>query len=816
VFAALAPISLTAAVAPPPSSAPATRAAPRRQSAAVAAPRTDKNSVLAHEQLVAKAKAGGIDLYFLGDSITRRWGCTDPQWAKNLENWKENFFGWNAANFGWGADGIQNILWRIQNGELEGVHPKVIVILGGTNNVGNQPGNDEKVADILAGLRALIDTCREKAPQAKIILTAIFPRNDNLAVLPEIRKINEGLAKFADGKTIYYVNVNDKLAGPDGVLFDGMTIDKLHLSVKGYQVWADGLRPLLTKLLGPRAQTDHAPPATGDPSIARPAAATAPGAASLPHMQRNGDVTQLIVDGKPFLILGGEIGNSTASNGDAMAPVWPRLRRLHLNTVLAPVYWDLVEREEEGKFDFSLVDRLIDDARQNEMRLVLLWFGAWKNSMSTYAPPWVKQDWKRFPRALKHDGSAVEILSPFSAETLAADAAAFAALMRHLRDYDGEKHTVLMVQVENEIGMIPEPRDHSPAADAAFASAVPQELMDRLTERGDSLSPELRQRWQSAGGKTSGTWAEVCGATPEGEEVFSGWHFAKFVNELARRGKAEYPLPLMVNAVLNRPGRAPGRYPAGGPLPHLIDLWQIAAPHIDMISPDIYFFNFTEMTERYRRPNNPLFIPEAMRTSRASANAMYAIAQQDAIGFAPFGIEGIEDVETNLLAQTYGALAHLAPLILEHQARGETIGLSPNTAYDGSLDDAPQTIALGDNYKLTVRFAGGKRPLVDPAELTSGDPAMRGRDLPPAGGMIIRTGLDEYTVVGIGMTLTHAASDPSMQAGLLDVQEWAAREGTGGWQPHRWLNGDQTNQGREVSLSNDRVGMCRVRLYQYR
>ena len=251
--------------------ASATRPAARLSSAAVPAQRKDPNSRLAHEQLVAKAKMGGIDLYFLGDSITRRWGCTDPQWAKNLENWKQNFHGWNAGNFGWGADGIQNMLWRIQKGELDGVHPKVIVILAGTNNIGNRPGNDAKVADILAGFDALIDTCREKAPEAKIILTAIFPRNDNLAVFPEIRKINEGLATFADGNTIFCVNVNDKLANPDGVLFDGVTIDKLHLSVEGYQIWADGLRPLLTELLGPRAQTDHAPPATGDPSIVRPA-----------------------------------------------------------------------------------------------------------------------------------------------------------------------------------------------------------------------------------------------------------------------------------------------------------------------------------------------------------------------------------------------------------------------------------------------------------------------------------------------------------------------------------------------------------------
>jgi lysophospholipase L1-like esterase len=221
----------------------------------------------AHQQLVAKAKAGGIDLYLLGDSITRRWGCTDPQWSAMYANWKQNFFGWNAGNFGWGADAIQNILWRIQNGELDDVNPKVIVILAGTNNVGTKPGDDKKVADIVGGLSAIVSTCREKAPQAKIILTAIFPRNDSMAVWPEIQQINGELAKLADDKTIFYLNVNDKLANADGVLFDGMTVDRLHPTVKGYQVWADGLQPILTKLLGPRADTDHAPPATGDTSI---------------------------------------------------------------------------------------------------------------------------------------------------------------------------------------------------------------------------------------------------------------------------------------------------------------------------------------------------------------------------------------------------------------------------------------------------------------------------------------------------------------------------------------------------------------------
>lgn len=243
---------------------------PYRGNASIPVPRGDANSLLAHEQLVAKAKVGGIDLYFLGDSITRRWGTKDAQYAPMLENWKQNFFGWNAGNFGWGADSIQNILWRIQNGELEGVNPKVIVILAGTNNVGTNPGGAAKIADIVKGIEALVTTSQQKAPNAKIVLTAIFPRNDNMAVLPEIQKINEGIEKLDDGKTIFFLNVNDKLAGPDGTLFEGMMGDKLHPTVKGYQVWADGLRPLLTQLLGPPAITDHAPSPTGDPSATKP------------------------------------------------------------------------------------------------------------------------------------------------------------------------------------------------------------------------------------------------------------------------------------------------------------------------------------------------------------------------------------------------------------------------------------------------------------------------------------------------------------------------------------------------------------------
>lgn len=243
------------------------------RSADRAAPRTDANSRLAHEQLLAKAKQGKIDIYFEGDSITRRWGATD--YPKYLVNWKGNLFGWNAADFGWGADRIENILWRLQNGEIDGVNPKVIVLLAGTNNISGPPGNEQRVADITQGLKAVVDTCRQKAPDAVIIVTGIFPRNDNPNANATINKVNDNLAKLADGKAIRFLNINDKLADKDGKLHDGMmNADRLHPDLKGYQVWADALKPIFTELLGPPAKEDHAPPPTGDPSAKPPAAST--------------------------------------------------------------------------------------------------------------------------------------------------------------------------------------------------------------------------------------------------------------------------------------------------------------------------------------------------------------------------------------------------------------------------------------------------------------------------------------------------------------------------------------------------------------
>jgi len=237
-----------------------------------AMPRTDQNSLTAHAQLLEKAGTGRIDIYFEGDSITRRWGATD--YPELLANWKQNFFGWNAANFGWGADTTQNILWRLNNGELDGVNPKVIVLLAGTNNVGNivpPASDDDKVADIIRGLQTILKVLQTKAPNATIIAMGIFPRNDNKAVMPMINKINRNLARLVDGKRVRYLNINNKLADRGGKLFDGMMNDrdKLHPTLKGYQVWADALKPIFTKLLGPPGKEDHAPPPTGDPSVRR-------------------------------------------------------------------------------------------------------------------------------------------------------------------------------------------------------------------------------------------------------------------------------------------------------------------------------------------------------------------------------------------------------------------------------------------------------------------------------------------------------------------------------------------------------------------
>jgi beta-galactosidase GanA len=557
--------------------------------------------------------------------------------------------------------------------------------------------------------------------------------------------------------------------------------------------------------------------------------------AGIPQLRKQGTATQLIVDGKPFLILGGELGNSTASDMERMRPMWGKLRAMNLNTVVAPVYWEFLEPR-EGQFDFALVDSLVAQARANDMRLVLLWFGSWKNSMSSYVPEYVKTNQVRFPRTEATRGQGQEILSPFHAANWEADARAFAALMRHLRAFDGTRHTVLMVQVENETGMIPEARDHSPTADSLYARGVPRELLDYLQRHHESLAPELRARWDSAGRKSSGTWEEVFGRGVHTEELFMAWHFARYHERVAAAGKREYPLPMYANAALIRPGYLPGRYVSAGPLPHLIDVWRAGSPSTDFIAPDIYFPNVAEWTEKYTRSGNPLFIPEARLTTQAAVDAFYVFGKHDAIGYSPFSIEGssAEQGAGAALARSFGLLAQLSPLIAQHQGKGTMAGVMPPAAFDGTVDDAEQKVSLaGAEYTLNVSFASPPGPPTAAAPGTpaqtagpvSFSPGMPGATLPssqtvrppsaPRGGVIIMLAPNEFLIAGTGMVVTFTPNGPGAPiAGILSADQVHYENGE--WVRGLRMNGDQTHQGRHVALGAGEFTVQRVTLYRYR
>jgi len=527
--------------------------------------------------------------------------------------------------------------------------------------------------------------------------------------------------------------------------------------------------------------------------------------AAPPRLEKQGDTQQLMVDGKPFLVLGGELGNSSASSAEYMKPHWPRLKAMHLNTVLAPVYWELVEPA-EGRFDFSSVESLLRDARAHDLKLVLLWFGAWKNSMSTYPPSWVKRDSQRFAHVVGAAGSSEEILSAFSKHTLDADARAFGALMKFLRDADGA-HTVLMVQVENEIGMLPVARERGAVADKAFAGAVPPALMKALAARGEKLQPELLERWKKAGKRSAGSWAQVFGEDEWGQEVFTAWHYAIFVESLVRAGKTQYDIPMYVNAALNRTGRKPGEYPSGGPLPHLLDVWKAGAPSLDFLAPDIYFANFAQLAARYSlkgdgRAANVLFIPEANNATnpQGPANAFHSFGQLDSLGFSPFSIESLGDAP-NHLSLAYEVLAQLTPMILENRGKQRMAGFRTTLDEDGSVVDTPAKATLG-GVEFTVSF-------VDP--WTAKDQ----QTIANHGGMVIHAG-EDFWFAGQGITITFQDADPGPARLGIDFAEEGSFDAQGKWVPGRRLNGDQTHQGRQIRLAPGKPRLQKVRFYRYR
>jgi beta-galactosidase GanA len=515
-----------------------------------------------------------------------------------------------------------------------------------------------------------------------------------------------------------------------------------------------------------------------------------------------GTATQLTVHGKPMLVIGGELGNSSASSAAYMAPHWAKLRAMHLNTVLAPVSWELIEPR-EGAFDFSSVDSLIADARKHDLKLVFLWFGAWKNSMSTYVPAWVKRNQERFPRAQLPNGQGVDILSAFAPETLRSDQRAFGALLAHIAKVDDKQNTVLMVQVENEIGMLPVARDFGPLAEARFREKVPRELVDYLVAHRATLVPEMKRLWEGHGAKTDGSWTDLFGPGDAAAEVFTAYYYARFADGLAASGKAAYPLPMYVNVALNRPGRIPGEYPSGGPLPHLIDVWKAGAPNLDLLAPDIYFPNFVDIVNRYKRPDNPLFVPEGNNFDRPDvpANAFYAFGKMDAIGFGPFSIESGDD-KPGPLGDAYAVLEQLQPYILAAQGTGRMSAFKPRALYDETVVYEPVTEKIGD-YRFTVAFADIQRPTATSETGTYG-------------GMIIQVAPEEYLIAGQGITVTfQPVGDGPPLAGIDSAWEGTFVAG-GKWVPGRLLNGDQTHQGRHIRLPAGAWTIQRVKLYRYR
>jgi hypothetical protein len=540
--------------------------------------------------------------------------------------------------------------------------------------------------------------------------------------------------------------------------------------------------------------------------VAAPATDTA---APPPHLEKHGSAIQLIVDGKPYLMLAGELHNSSSSSIQYMQPVWPRLAAMHLNTVLAPVAWETIEPEERH-FDFSTVDGLLAGARNSHLKLVILWFGAWKNTYSTYVPAWVKTDIKRFARVETRDGRNTERLSPFSAAARDADAQAFAQLMRHLREVDAATHTVLMVQVENEVGVIPEARDHSAAAESAFAAAVPQPLVHFMQQHRTALAPQLRAAWEDAGAKSAGGWRELFGRGPVTDDLFMAWQYATFIEQVASAGKAQYALPMYANAALIRPNYLPGQYNSGGPLPHSLDVWRAGAPSLDFFSPDLYFNEFADWVGRYARPDNPLFIPEAQGGATGAANALFAYGHFAALGFSPFGIDDQDNAPLDLagitlpgehpdgsaLSDAYAVLAQLAPLLLEKQRVG---------AVDAALIEGPAQrstrLVLGE-YTATLTPAAG------PAGASS-----------RVGALFIQTGPAQFLVIGSGdAQIAFSADSPGPpNVGIESIDEEFFVNGS--WIPGRRLNGDESSQGQALRLRGTDLARGRiyqVRLYRYR
>ena len=484
-------------------------------------------------------------------------------------------------------------------------------------------------------------------------------------------------------------------------------------------------------------------------------------------------VKELIVDGKPYVMLAGEVMNSSSSTLENMAPKWQNLKDLNLNTVLLPVAWKQVEPE-EGRYDFGIVDGLIAEARKHDLKVVFLWFGSWKNGSSGYAPYWVMKDTRRFPRMKNKNGENRPFLANYSKNLVEVEARTFAKLMEHIGQVDGQQHTVLMMQVENEPGLLGDSRDRSAHAEKLFTDKVPEAFVDYLVENENRLLPEIAWQWVKHGRKTSGTWEELFGneSYQLADEMFMAWHYASHIQQVAAAGKKAYPLPMYVNAwTIDHRNPVPGVYPSGGPNARMLDVYQAAASAIDILGVDNYCDDYVSKLKEYDRNGNPVFVPEAVslrgEIRGAAGKAFYTVSECDGLCFSPFAIDSYEEYnENHPLKTAYGVLENLMPLIVKERGSGRMRGF---LQYENRND----RIDFGD-YELVIRYQDDKRY--------------------EGYGLVIRLSENEFLVSGYNANISFRSKDKNRSG----VSYGTIREGyfkDGDWHTTRFLGGDEALQG---------------------